>query len=106
MALFATQLSLEVWQPISWTEFVTIADDPAADKFKGYYHAGRMRFEPMSTGSDHSKDHTVIILGVGLYAALQKISSNSKFKILTEKPDILEAESMSPLRLRRWSRCH
>jgi Ca2+-binding RTX toxin-like protein len=32
--------------------------------------------------------------------------SNSKFKILTEKPDILEAESMSPLRLRRWSRCH
>jgi hypothetical protein len=32
--------------------------------------------------------------------------SNSKFKILTEKPDILEAESMSPLRLWRWSRCH
>jgi len=32
--------------------------------------------------------------------------SNSKFKILTEKPDILEAESMSPLRLPRWSHCH
>jgi Uma2 family endonuclease len=76
MALFATQMSLEVWQPISWNEFVTIADDPAADKFKGYYHAGRMRFEPISTGSDHSKDHTVIILDVGLYAALQKIPAN------------------------------
>jgi hypothetical protein len=32
--------------------------------------------------------------------------SNSKFKILTEKPDILEAESMSPPRLRRWSLSH
>jgi Uma2 family endonuclease len=76
MTLLATQTSLEVWQPIAWNEFAAIADDPAAEKLKGYYHAGRMRFEPMSTGSDHSKDHTVIILSVGLYAALQKIPAN------------------------------
>jgi hypothetical protein len=37
---------------------------------------------------------------------VQPFYSNSKFKTLTEKPDILEAESMSPLRLPRWSHCH
>jgi uncharacterized DUF497 family protein len=34
--------------------------------------------------------------GIAFEDAKQIFDSNSKFKILTEKPDILEAESMSP----------
>jgi hypothetical protein len=41
-----------------------------------------------------------------IFASTPTLCSNSKFKTLTEKPDILEAESMSPLRLPRWSHCH
>lgn len=70
------QIPLDTWLAASWEEFVAIADDPNNSKVKGYYYPGYMRFEPMSTGSDHSKDHTTIILAVGLFAALQGISIN------------------------------
>lgn len=76
MTLAEAQISIETWQFASWDEFVTIADDPASSKLKGYYYQSRMRFEPMSTGSDHSKDHTTIILSVGLYAAIKGIAIN------------------------------
>ncbi len=76
MNLLQTQTPLNIWLPATWEEFVNIADDPASVKLKGYYYIGRMRFEPMSTGSDHSKDHTIIILSVGLYATLQGIPIN------------------------------
>jgi hypothetical protein len=49
---------LETWRSATWEEFVAIADAPTSAKLKSYYYKGEMRFEPMSTGSDHSKDHT------------------------------------------------
>jgi Uma2 family endonuclease len=67
---------LNAWISATWEEFITVADAPACSKLKGYYFNGRMRFEPMSTGSDHSKDHTTIILGVGLFASLRSIPMN------------------------------
>jgi Uma2 family endonuclease len=76
MTLLQTQIPLNTWQSATWDEFVSTADDPASAKLKGYYSKGRMRFEPMSTGSDHSKDHMIIILSVGLYATLQGIPIN------------------------------
>ncbi|MDW8201621.1 MAG: Uma2 family endonuclease [Cyanobacteriota bacterium SKYGB_h_bin112] len=74
--LLNTQLLLNTWQPAHWDDFVGLADDPATTKLKSYYHNGQMRFEPMSTGSDHSKDHATIILAVGLFAALRDIPTN------------------------------
>jgi Uma2 family endonuclease len=71
-----TQTPLNTWVPATWDEFVSIADAPTASKLKGYYYHGHMRFEPMSTGSDHSKDHTTTILSVGLFAALRGIPIN------------------------------
>jgi Uma2 family endonuclease len=76
MTLLQTQTPLNTWLPATWAEFVALADDPAFAKLKSYYYLGNMRFEPMSTGSDHSKDHTTIILGVGLYATLRGIAIN------------------------------
>lgn len=76
MTLLQTKTPLNTWITASWEEFVAIADAPASAKLKSYYYQGRMRFEPMSTGSDHSKDHTLIILSVGLFATLQGIPIN------------------------------
>jgi Uma2 family endonuclease len=76
MTLLQTQIPLNTWLAAPWDEFVNLADAPTAAKLKSYYYNGRMRFEPMSTGSDHSKDHTIIILSIGLFATLQSIPLN------------------------------
>lgn len=67
---------LDTWISAPWTEFVAIADAPDSAKRKSYYYNRQMRFEDMSTGSDHSKDHMTIIMSVGLFAALQGIPIN------------------------------
>ena len=67
---------LDTWISAPWTEFVAIADAPNSAKRKSYYYNRQMRFENMSTGSDHAKDHMIIIMSVGLFAALQGIPIN------------------------------
>jgi Uma2 family endonuclease len=76
MGMLQTQIPLNVWLSATWEEFVKIADDERFDKCKSYYYKGRMRFEPMSTGADHSKAHTVILLAIGLYTTLRGLAAN------------------------------
>lgn len=78
MSLLQTQIPLDTWLPAAWKEFVKIADDPASAKLKGYYYIGRMRFELMSTGSDHSNDHALIIFAISFFAANQRIPMTAK----------------------------
>lgn len=68
--------SIDTWQAASWEEFIKIADDEASAKLKCYYYNGRMRFEPMSTGSDHSKDHMILTLSIGIFTMLTQIPVN------------------------------
>lgn len=68
--------ALDTWQDASWEEFVKIADHETSAKLKCYYYNGRMRFEPMSTGSDHSKDHMILTLSIGLFTMLTQIPVN------------------------------
>jgi Uma2 family endonuclease len=77
MTSLETQIPLETWLPATWGEFVALADDPAR-KFKSYYYAGRMRFEPMSTGSDHSNDHALILFAISFFAAYRQIPITAK----------------------------
>lgn len=69
MTLLQAQPRLDTWQSATWEEFVRLADDPAAAQLKGYYYDGNMRFEPMSTGADHSKDHTLILFALSFFVA-------------------------------------
>jgi Uma2 family endonuclease len=68
--------ALETWQLASWETFVTIADDEKSAKLKGYYYNGRMRFEPMSTGADHSRDHAIILFAISFFVAQFGIMAN------------------------------
>jgi Uma2 family endonuclease len=77
MTLSVTQTPLNTWQRANWDEFVQIADNSQNSKLKGYYYQGHCRLEPMSTGSDHSKDHMTISVLVGLFAALRGIAMNA-----------------------------
>lgn len=76
MTLLQVQPLLDTWQPASWEEFVRLADDPQSDKRKCYYYDGKMRFEAMSTGADHSKDHVLIMFALSFFAVTQGIQAN------------------------------
>ncbi|APB34694.1 Uncharacterized protein conserved in cyanobacteria [Gloeomargarita lithophora Alchichica-D10] len=76
MTTSAIQTPLNTWQKADWDAFERIADDPKNSKIKGYYYQGHLRLEPMSTGSDHAKDHMTISILVGLFAALRGMAMN------------------------------
>jgi len=86
MNLPQTQTPLDVWILATWDEFVSIADDPASSKLKGYYYSGRMRFEPMSTGSDHSNDHALILFAITFFTAHYRIPATAKDGCAYRKP--------------------
>jgi Uma2 family endonuclease len=76
MTLLQVQPLLDTWQSARWEEFVGLADDPQSDQLKCYYYDGKMRFEPMSTGADHSKNHMTINMGIGLFTMVRGIQAN------------------------------
>lgn len=90
MTLLETQISLNTWIPAAWEEFVKLADAPESSKLKGYYYEKRMRFESMSTGSDHSNDHAVIGFALSFYAAQRQILMTAKDGCSYRRPGIEE----------------
>lgn len=40
---------------------------------KAYYHNGQMRLETMPTGSDHARDHAILMLLIGLFGMVTGI---------------------------------
>lgn len=68
----------DTWVKVSWDEFIQVADDPKYQKAKFYYFNGEARVEPMSTGSDHSADHALIVMAIGLFVAVNGLALNSK----------------------------
>jgi Uma2 family endonuclease len=75
MTLLQVQPLLDTWRSAAWEEFVKLADDPKSAKLKCYYYDGKMRFEPMSTGADHSKDHALIMFALSFFVAHQGVSA-------------------------------
>jgi len=69
-------IQLDTWISAPWTEFVEICDAPDSAKCKSYYYKQQMRFEDISTGSDHAKVHMTVIMSVGLFASIQGIPLN------------------------------
>lgn len=78
MPLLQTKTPLDTWLAVPWEEFVNIADAPDSTKLKSYYYNARMRFELMSTGSDHSNDHALILFALSFFAATRCIPMTAK----------------------------
>ena len=70
--------NLNTWVKASWEEFIQVADDLKYQKYKFYYFNGEARVEPISTGSDHSADHALIVMAIGLFIAVNGLAVNSK----------------------------
>ena len=76
MSNLQTKIQTDTWVTASWNEYIQIIEDPAYEKAKGYYYNGRMRIEMPPVGFDHSRDHTIIIYAVNLFASIKGISIN------------------------------
>jgi Uma2 family endonuclease len=85
-----TPPELDTWIAADWDAFLQIAEAPSSAKLKSYYHQGRMRFELMSTGSDHSKDHASLIQLLGLYAMVMQLPVNFHDGCSYRKTDVDE----------------
>jgi Uma2 family endonuclease len=70
--------NLSTWIKASWDDFIQIADNPDYAKHKFYYYNGEARVEPMSTGSDHSDDHSLILVAIGLFVAVKGLAIRGK----------------------------
>lgn len=82
--------NLNTWVRASWEEFIQVADDPKYQKYKFYYCNGEARVEPMSTGSDHSDDHALIVIAIGLFVAVNGLDIRSKDNCSYRKVGIRE----------------
>ena len=78
MPLLEPKIPLNNCLTTQWEEFVHIADAPDSTKLKSYYYKGKMRFEPKSTGCDHSNDHALILFALSFFAASQRIPMTAK----------------------------
>lgn len=73
MSNLKTQLPTDTWTPATWEEFLKAVEDPDCEKARSYYYHGHMRVEMSPIGFDHSTDHGLIALAIGLYAILRQI---------------------------------
>jgi Uma2 family endonuclease len=73
-----TKIPTETWVPATWDEYLEICENPDYEKAKCYYHNGKVRIEMSPVGSDHARDHAIIIIAMGLYAALKGMPINGK----------------------------
>lgn len=73
MTKLQTKLPTDTWVMSTWKEYLDLSEELAYEKAKCYYYEGKARIEMSPVGSDHSKDHTINIVAVSLYASIKGI---------------------------------
>jgi Uma2 family endonuclease len=76
MSELQTKLPTDTWLVATWDEYIQAIEDPAYEKAKCYYHNGQLRIEMTPLGHDHSRDHTIILFAVNLFATIEGIDLN------------------------------
>ncbi|BAZ24866.1 hypothetical protein NIES4073_57660 [Kalymmatonema gypsitolerans NIES-4073] len=76
MSNLQTKLPTDAWVAASWNEYLQLIENPAYEKAKSYYYNGKMRIEMAPVGNDHSRDHSIVIYAVHLFASIKGIDLN------------------------------
>lgn len=63
----------DTWVNATWEDYLAVLADPTLARAKGYYCNGKMRLEMSPVGNDHSRDHSIVIYAVHLYAAIKNL---------------------------------
>lgn len=73
MVAAKTQVSLDRWIQMSWTDYLDYLEDPQLKKTKSYYHRGHGRFEMLPVGFGHGKNHMAVASVINLFCAMKAI---------------------------------
>lgn len=92
MSIPKIKLQTDTWVNATWDEYVRVIEDPRLAKAKGYYYKGKMRIEMSPVGNDHSRDHTIVIYAVHLFAAINNIDLNGNDNCTYRKIGFDEAQ--------------
>lgn len=92
MSISQTKLPTDTWVRATWAEYIQAIEDPAYEKAEGYYYNGKMRIEMSPVGNDHSRDHSIIIYAVHLFAAIKNIDLNGHDNCTYRKSGFDEAQ--------------
>lgn len=92
MSQVQTKFPTDTWVAATWDEYVQAIEDPACEKAKCYYHNGKVRFEMSPVGSDHSKDHSIILVAASLYASIKGLGMNGHDNCTYRKTGCQEAQ--------------
>lgn len=92
MNIIQTVLPINTWVVATWDEYIQAIENPACEKAKSYYHNGKMRIEMPPVGNDHSRDHSIIIYAVNLFASIKGIDLNGNDNCTYRKTGFDEAQ--------------
>ncbi|NJO43645.1 MAG: Uma2 family endonuclease [Cyanobacteria bacterium CRU_2_1] len=92
MSNLSTKFPTDTWVKATWEDYIRAIEDSAYEKAKGYYYNGLLRIEMPPIGNDHASDHTVVIVTVGLLAAIKGIPVNGKDNCSYRKTGFQEAQ--------------
>ncbi|WP_416675807.1 Uma2 family endonuclease [Egbenema bharatensis] len=82
----------DTWTTATWAEYLQAIEDPICDRAKGYYYNGHMRLEMLPVGSDHARDHSLILFAVNLFATLKGIPLNARDNCTYRKAGLQECQ--------------
>lgn len=92
MNALQTKVPADTWVTATWEEYIQAIEDPACKKAKGYYYNGQMRIEMSPVGNDHSRDHSIIIHAVHLFAGIKNLDLDGHDNCTYRKPCFQEAQ--------------
>ena len=92
MSQLQTKLPTDTWVSATWDEYIQTIENPEYEKAKGYYFNGHMRIEMSPVGNPHSRDHSIIIYAVHLFATLKGIDLNGHDNCTYRKTGCDEAQ--------------
>jgi Uma2 family endonuclease len=76
MSHLQTKVFTDTWVAASWDEYLQVIENLGYEKAKSYYYDGKMRIEMPPVGNDHSRDHSIVIYTVHLFASIKGIDLN------------------------------
>lgn len=89
------KLPTDTWVKTTWYKYLQTTQTieyPDYEKAKCYYHKGKVRIEMTPLGSDHASDHVIIIIAMGIFAALKGIPTNRKDNCTYRKTGYQDAQ--------------
>lgn len=88
----STQQPTDTWVPTTWDDYLRTLEDPVYEKAKSYYYDRQMRIERSPVGNDHSRDHSIVIYAVHLFAGINGIDFNGHDNCTYRKAGVSEAQ--------------